>query len=247
MKWLNIAKSYLGLAEIVGAEDNPKIVKMYADVGFPNVKSDETAWCAAFVGSCLKQDNKPYLKSLAARSYLNYGIKSDPKEGAIAVFWRGSPSGWQGHVGFITKWDNTHVWVIGGNQGNKVSEQAFPRTQLLGIRYPNVVATTEKITQTVVQNSNKLSFLQGIRRIFTALGATIASLFTMDFFNTATTITSTIKTTIGDNLFPIILGSIALGWLVLKVIEYMSVKDYQEGRYIPSGMHETAEVNDGLS
>ena len=42
------AYKHLGLTEIRDDANNPEIVAMFADVGHPRVKDDETAWCAAF-------------------------------------------------------------------------------------------------------------------------------------------------------------------------------------------------------
>ena len=82
---------------------NPKILQYFADVGHSEVKDDETAWCAAFVGAMLKRAGMPHTGKLNARSYLDWGDEvalEDAQEGDIVVFWRGTPDGWQGHVGF---------------------------------------------------------------------------------------------------------------------------------------------------
>lgn len=242
--WLDVAKKYLGTQEVVGPENNPIVVKMFSDVGFPEVHDDETAWCAAFVGSVLKEDGQAYLKSLSARSYLNYGKElSEPQEGCIVVFWRGSPTGWLGHVGFVTRWDDENVWVIGGNQNNQVSEKQFSRNQVLGFRYPNVISPTVSTTTQVVAASSKLGVLQGIRRFITWIGASVGALFTMDSFNVASSAITQIKSSVEANLLPIAIGSAVLIWGVMKWIEYRHVKDFTEGRYIPSGMKETKEVS----
>lgn len=247
--WLDVAKKYLGTQEIVGPEHNPIVVKMYSDVGFPEVHDDETAWCAAFTGSVLKEDGQPYLKSLSARSYLDYGRKlTEPQEGCIVVFWRGSPNGWMGHVGFVTRWDDDSVWVIGGNQNNQVNETKFSRDKVLGFRYPNVVSPVSTVTTQVVAASDKLGLLQGVRRFISWIGVGVASLFTMDNFNVASSTVTSIKTSVQANMFPIAIGGAVLVWLIMKWIEYKHVKDFTEGRYVPSGMTETKEVvNDGLS
>lgn len=246
MKWYEIAKSYIGTKEVRGKSHNPKIVKMFADVGFPTVTDDETAWCAAFVGACLRDAGQPYLKSLAARSYLNYGKKlTEPKEGAIVVFWRGSPNSWQGHVGFVSRWDAKSVWVVGGNQSNTVSEQKFSRSQVLGFRYPTVEAVERKVEKEVIKKSSKLSWLQTIRRFFTFLGTGLAGIFTMDSFNTSMSVVSQVKTTMEANLVPITLGTIVIMFFILKWVEWKQLKDFKEGRYVPSGAADEKEVTDG--
>jgi len=246
MIWLNNAKKYIGTKEIAGSSHNSTIVKMYKDVGFPEVKDDETAWCAAFVGSVLKEAGYPHMKSLAARSYLKYGKKlSEPKEGAIVVFWRGKPDGWQGHVAFVTRWDDKWVWALGGNQSNAVNEQKFDRKKVLGYRWPVENATT-KITQDpkkeIVKTSKKLSILQTVRNFGGWLIATLGGVFSLDTLGVANTVVEGLKGFITANAIPLSLAAIVIFWLILKWIEKKTVEDYKEGRYTPSGMAEEVET-----
>lgn len=132
-----IAQSHLGLKEIPGAEDNPEIVQMFADVGHSWVKDDETAWCAAFVGSCLERGGIPSTRKLNARSYMEWGTAvplSEAAPGDIAVFWRGSRDSWKGHVAFLQSYHDAVINVLGGNQHNQVSIDGYPQLRLLGIR-----------------------------------------------------------------------------------------------------------------
>jgi len=246
MTWLNIAKKYIGTKEVVGNKHNPTILKMYSSVGFPEVKDDETAWCAAFVGSVLKESGYPFMKSLAARSYLTYGKKlTEPKEGCIVVFWRGKPDGWQGHVAFVTKYDDKWVWALGGNQSNTVSEQKFDRKKVLGYRWP-VEGKVEptSVTKQVVKNSTKLSFLQKIRTTLTTLGVGVGSIFTLDTFNMGIDMVTSMKAFMVDNAALLLLGAIGLTWFILKWNEWKHIADFKEGRYIPSKMEEGKEVTD---
>ena len=48
--WMDIARGELGTREVPGPDDNPRVLAYYADAGHPDVRNDETAWCAAFVG-----------------------------------------------------------------------------------------------------------------------------------------------------------------------------------------------------
>lgn len=134
-KAFEIALGYYGTKEIKGAVDNPTVVKMFADVGHSWVKDDKTAWCAAFVGSCLEQAGIKSTKKLNARSYLTWGDATDkPTVGDIVVFWRGKKNGWQGHVGFYINETQTHINVLGGNQSDMVNIQPYSKERLLGYR-----------------------------------------------------------------------------------------------------------------
>lgn len=116
---------------------NPKILQYFADVGHGWVKDDETAWCAAFVGAMLKRAGMPQTGKLNARSYLDWGDEvalDDAQEGDIVVFWRGTPDGWQGHVGFFVRRAGVSIEVLGGNQANQVNVKRYPVDRLLGVR-----------------------------------------------------------------------------------------------------------------
>ena len=73
---------------------------------------------------------------LGARNWLAFGRETDPRKGAVLVFWRGSRSGWQGHVGFYHAEDATAYHVLGGNQSNAVTITRISKTRLLGARWP---------------------------------------------------------------------------------------------------------------
>jgi uncharacterized protein (TIGR02594 family) len=133
----------MGLQEAPGAADNPAVVKLFSDCGHPEVHHDETAWCAAFVGSCLKRSGfpvPPVATNLLARSYLTYGTKCEAKKGAIAVFPRGAPP--LGHVGMVIEVRGDEVVIVSGNTGDKVAVESRAISSALGFRWP--VAPTVK-------------------------------------------------------------------------------------------------------
>ena len=134
---LAAAGQHIGLEEWPGAKHNPQIVAMFAASGHGWVQDDETPWCAAFVGSVLASLGLPHTGKLNARSYASYGASvrmQDARPGDIVVLWRGSPTSWQGHVGFLVRFDGDQVVLRGGNQGNGVSDAPFPRARIIAIR-----------------------------------------------------------------------------------------------------------------
>ena len=138
--WLAAARRDLGLREIVGSRDEPRIVKFFAEAGHPYVKDDETAWCAAFVNAKLKEAGVAGTGKLNARSFLAWGQpRKTPAPGAIVVFKRGN-SAWQGHVAFYLGDAGDKIVVLGGNQANSVSEARYAKASLLGYRWANGVA-----------------------------------------------------------------------------------------------------------
>jgi uncharacterized protein (TIGR02594 family) len=142
--WLKEAFSHLGLKEGPGAKNNKEVLEFYADAGHAWVTEDSVAWCAAFVGACLVRAGLPGTKSLAARSYLDWGKKTDsPKRGDIVVFSRGT--GWQGHVAFFLGTENGYVWHLGGNQSDAVTVTRSPGSRVLGFRTPVTLKNSRTI------------------------------------------------------------------------------------------------------
>lgn len=142
--WMATARADIGTRETAGRRHNPKVVRYFADCGTPHIKDDETAWCAAFVGAHLERAGVPCSKAVNARSYEKWGERIErPTVGCIVVLWRGSPTSWQGHVGFYVGETPTHVLLLGGNQGDAVSVAKFPKRQVLSYRVPRKSLKTE--------------------------------------------------------------------------------------------------------
>ncbi|EDM71035.1 hypothetical protein RAZWK3B_16600 [Roseobacter sp. AzwK-3b] len=99
----------------------------------------EVPWCGAFVETCFKlwdPSCKTPSNPLGARNWSTFGMPMQPCLGAVLVFWRGSPSGWKGHVGFYRGEDETHFHVLGGNQKNAVTVTRISKDRLLDSRWP---------------------------------------------------------------------------------------------------------------
>ena len=130
--WMDIAKGELGVKEKRGGE-NPRIIAYHAATTL-KATEDEIAWCSSFVSWCLERAGIESTKSAWARSYLNWGIKLDhPKYGCIVVFSRGTDSG---HVAFYLSEGTDFVRVLGGNQSDSVCETSYPKSRILGYRWP---------------------------------------------------------------------------------------------------------------
>src|SRR5215468_11245163 len=78
--WMDAAHEAIGTCAVAGTQDNPVVVAYYAAAGHPEIRHDDDAWCAAFVGAMLAQVDYPNTRALDARSYLQYGRKLDAPE-----------------------------------------------------------------------------------------------------------------------------------------------------------------------
>lgn len=143
--WMVEAWREFGQRETPGRVDNPRILAMLADAGHPG-QPDETPWCAAFIGACLVRAGIPGTGSLAARSYLDWGVGADgPALGAVAVLTRSADPA-LGHVGFVVGTTEAHLFLLGGNQSNAVTVEAFTRSRVLAYRLPSRSARSSNPT-----------------------------------------------------------------------------------------------------
>ena len=141
--WFKIAEHEMGVAEVPGAGDNPRIVGYLksTSLGKPDNDNDETPWCSAFVNWCMEQAGIEGTNSAWARSWLNWGKEPRPDvwedwKGCVVILERGETSG---HVGFLDDWDDEGVKLLGGNQSDKVCYAWFPTDRVLGYRIPKGV------------------------------------------------------------------------------------------------------------
>lgn len=147
--WMPFAKQYEGLKEFAGAPSSPIILGWARELGLSaTYTNDGIAWCGLFVAHAMSSipgtsNPDPLPKNpLGARAWLEYGKDVKPGYGAILVFWRGSKSGWQGHVGFYVGEDDNYYYVFGGNQSDSVSVTKIAKGRLLGARAPKSVPFT---------------------------------------------------------------------------------------------------------
>jgi len=137
--WLAIARLEMGVTEIPGAQDNPRIIEYHASTTL-HATDDETAWCSAFVNWCITQAGLVGTNSAAAKSWLKWpggDPVQSPQLGDIVVLNRGT-SPWQGHVAFYNGALGRLMMLLGGNQGNKVKISHYSADRVAGIMRPRV-------------------------------------------------------------------------------------------------------------
>ena len=97
-----------------------------------------TAWCAAFVNWCLKQAGAPHLGYATADAWLRFGTPLPTAVyGCITIIPPSTSTGsTTGHVAFYTGVKGDKVVLVGGNQGDQVSEMEAQADRILGYRWP---------------------------------------------------------------------------------------------------------------
>ena len=141
LPWIAEAKTALGRNE---ARDRTWLMVWLKRDGRSLGDPSKNPWCGDFVETCIRMGlpDEPLLGALGtnpywARNWLLFGRESKPVTGAVLVFERGSG----GHVGFAIGQDDTHFFVLGGNQSDAVTIARIAKSRLLGTRWPATYAT----------------------------------------------------------------------------------------------------------
>lgn len=138
--WVEAAYSLIGTQEKPGQGSNEAILGWAEDLEITSYNDDDIPWCGLFVAHCigsqLPEETLP-TNPLGARQWQHFGHAITPRLGAIMVFWRGSPDGWKGHVGFYWAEDDDAYHILGGNQSNSVSVTRIAKNRLITARWPD--------------------------------------------------------------------------------------------------------------
>ena len=130
------ARAELGVQEVAGEGDNPRILE-YAAFTTLRARKDSVPWCASFANWVCTAAGMKGTGFANARSFLDWGAKLDkPILGCVVVLKRGKPPA--GHVTFCDHPDisNGIVRCVGGNQGDRVRVSRYPISDVLGYRSP---------------------------------------------------------------------------------------------------------------
>ena len=136
LPWITEAKAALGRNE---ARDRTWLMDWLKRDGRTLGDPGKNPWCGDLVETCIRMalPEEPLLSALGtnpywARNWLLFGQEAQPITGAVLIFERGSC----GHVGFAVGQDDTHFYVLGGNQSDAVTIARIAKSRLLGARWP---------------------------------------------------------------------------------------------------------------
>lgn len=143
----DLAQRYTGIRELSATgQDHPLVQWWFSCCGWSLDTPDETPWCSAFVNGIAWELRLPQSRSAAARSWLTVGktvALADALIGNdVVILKRGAGQAGPeiltapGHVGFFAGYTpgSPSFLLLGGNQGNAVSQAYFPVKDILGIR-----------------------------------------------------------------------------------------------------------------
>lgn len=133
--WLTEGLAVLGLHE---GRNTARLMGWF-DRSVSWIDPREIPWCGAFVATVMRkwdEDTALPKNPLGAKNWSKFGEKCDPALGAILTFHRGSPSNWQGHVGFYLGESDKAYYILGGNQRNAVTKTWISKNRFHSSRWP---------------------------------------------------------------------------------------------------------------
>jgi uncharacterized protein (TIGR02594 family) len=154
---LRVAKVTLGLLEVVGPGSNPVLLRWAKDIAAPAYTDDDTPWCAVAMNRWAQACGYPLsgagYELLRAKSFATWGEFIVPTLGAVLVFSR--PEG--AHVGLYVGERADAFYVLGGNQGNRVSYAWLEKGRLMASRWPSGVTQPDPRPVLLAHNGEPLS------------------------------------------------------------------------------------------
>lgn len=139
LPWMVEAEGLMGTKEVAGARGNNPVILDWADNLDIHYPGDDVPWCGLFVGHCLAATLPEEVlppNPLGARQWGAFGEPTQPRLGAVMVFWRESKNSGKGHVGFYTGETASAFRILGGNQSNQVSMAWIAKDRFLKARWP---------------------------------------------------------------------------------------------------------------
>lgn len=139
MLGIDVAKKYIGLNEVRNNTEIKSLLHSQAIHGDIAIDPATTSWCAAWINFCERESGHPGNGHLNAQSFETYGkdvADDDWKIGDIVVFHFSFDASWQGHVSYISSWNDgaNTVTCLGGNQSNNVQLSTYNQDSIIKVR-----------------------------------------------------------------------------------------------------------------
>jgi uncharacterized protein (TIGR02594 family) len=139
-QWLAIGLGEVGVREDTRPGKSTPRIEQYHAITRAGAAVDDVAWCASFVCWVLEMSGIPSTKSKSAASYLEWGKECDLQVGCIVVFDKtDKDAAGSGHVAFCMGVSGEEVFVLGGNQSNRVGIDVRRRMHVVAARWPHSI------------------------------------------------------------------------------------------------------------
>lgn len=133
-----VALSQIGVVEWPGQKESNPIIEAYHGMTRAGESPDHVPWCSSFLCWVMEMSGIPSTKSKSASSWRTWGNPCDPSQlGAVIFLGKKDPdAGGTGHVGISLGISGKTLFLLGGNQADRVDIGTRPVSRITAARYP---------------------------------------------------------------------------------------------------------------
>lgn len=144
-RWLPIALGEIGVRELVAPGESNKRIEQYHAVTRAGAAVDSVPWCSSFVCWVMEHAGIESTRSKAAASWRTWGQPCARAIGCIVVFGKSDKDAkGTGHVGFSLGISGNEIFVLGGNQRNRVGIDVRDVRNIVARRWPQEILPLEQ-------------------------------------------------------------------------------------------------------
>lgn len=145
-RWISVALGEIGVREDTRPGASHPRIEQYHAITSAGPTVDDVPWCSSFVCWCMEMAGIRSTKSKAASSWLTWGIQArNPGLGAIAVLGKSDPDAkGTGHVGFCLGISGPELFLLGGNQNQRVGIDVRSVNKVIAWRCPSPIELPQK-------------------------------------------------------------------------------------------------------
>lgn len=136
--WIAVALGEVGVLEDTRAGKSTRRIEQYHAVTRGGEAVDDVPWCSSYVCWCLEQCGILSTRSKGAASWSKWGMAVlTSRQFGVVVFGKVDPdAGGTGHVAFSLGQSGGEIYVLGGNQRQRVSIATRAAKDVVTCRWP---------------------------------------------------------------------------------------------------------------
>lgn len=120
--WVRVGLAEVGVVEDIRPGKSLARIEDYHAVTRGGRSPDDVSWCSSYLCFCFESAGIQSTKSKMAASWASWGYPTAPRQFAVVFFNKKDPdAGGTGHVGICLGISGQELYLLGGNQSNKVS------------------------------------------------------------------------------------------------------------------------------
>lgn len=135
--WVRVALAEIGVVEDTRPGKSLARIEDYHAVTYAGRAPDDVSWCSSYLCYAFETAGIKSTKSKTAASWATWGVAVTPRQFAVCVFGKkDKDAGGSGHVGICLGISGTELYLLGGNQTNKVSIATRKTADVVAWRWP---------------------------------------------------------------------------------------------------------------